>query len=96
MVRRFAKISLLFSPLAAADVGDSVCADPWRVIKVDEGPLGFAATGIVSSLAVPLSEARVSIFYVSAYLTDFLLVRSVDYSEANKKLTGAGFTIRLP
>lgn len=74
----------------------SVCADPWRVIKVDEGPLGFAATGIVSSLAVPLSEARISIFYVSAYLTDFLLVRAMDFSDANRRLTAAGFTVRGP
>ncbi len=45
----------------------------WRVFKV-QGPLGFSLTGIVASLAKPLADADISIFYIDTYETSYLLV----------------------
>jgi uncharacterized protein len=45
----------------------------WRVFKV-VGPLDFALTGILASMATPLAEAGISIFALSTYDTDYVLV----------------------
>jgi len=50
-------------------------SDEWRCIKV-EGPLDFSLTGILSSLISPLAEAEISIFTISTFDTDYLLVKS--------------------
>jgi len=57
----------------------------WRAFKV-EGPLGFSLTGIVASLSKPLSEAEVSILYISTYETDYLLVEGKNLEKAKKIL----------
>lgn len=59
----------------------------WRAIKV-EGPLDFSLTGILASLANPLAEAKISIFAVSTFDTDYLLVKSDKLDEAVKVLSG--------
>ena len=46
----------------------------WRAIKI-EGELDFSQTGILSSIAVPLAEAKISIFAVSTFNTDYILVK---------------------
>ena len=53
----------------------------WRALKVKE-PLDFALTGVIASLATPLSEAGISIFAISTYDTDYLLVKSDMLNEA--------------
>jgi hypothetical protein len=62
----------------------------WRCLKV-LGPLDFSLTGILSSLAAPLAEARISIFAISTFETDYLLVKSKDLDHAVAVLTKAGF-----
>ncbi len=53
----------------------------WRCFKV-EGPLDFSQTGILSSLAAPLALAKISIFAVSTFDTDYLLVKESDLEKA--------------
>ena len=53
----------------------------WRAFKV-AGPLDFALTGILARLAAPLAEAGISIFAVSTYDTDYLLVRQDNLEQA--------------
>ena len=57
----------------------------WRAFKV-EGPLGFVMTGIVSSLAKPLADEGISIFYISTYETDYLLVEDKNLEKAKEIL----------
>lgn len=59
----------------------------WRAIKV-EGPLDFSLTGILSSLVSPLAEAKISIFAISTYDTDYILVRDDNLKKAIKILSG--------
>ena len=47
----------------------------WKALKV-EGPLDFSLTGILFSLAKPLAETGISIFAISTFDTDYLLVKS--------------------
>jgi hypothetical protein len=58
------------------------------------GTLDFALTGIVASLAAPLAEAGISIFGISTYDTDHILVREDHLSEAKDVLAAAGHTFR--
>ena len=57
-----------------------------RAFRV-EGPLGFSLTGIVYSLSKPLAEANISIFYISTYETDYLLVEEKNLEKAKKILS---------
>lgn len=64
-------------------------SDGWKCIKV-EGPLDFSLTGILSSLTLPLAEAKISIFAISTYDTDYLLVKSDTLEQAIKILSEQG------
>jgi hypothetical protein len=58
------------------------------------GTLDFALTGIVAALAAPLAAAGISIFGISTYDTDHILVRATSLDEARVALESAGHTIR--
>lgn len=53
----------------------------WRVFKV-EGPLDFALTGVMATLATPLAAAKISLFTVATFDTDYLLVQEQDLEAA--------------
>jgi hypothetical protein len=53
----------------------------WKALKV-EGPLDFSLTGILASLANPLAEAKISIFAISTFDTDYVLIKSDNLERA--------------
>jgi hypothetical protein len=57
------------------------------------GQLDFNLTGVLASLAEPLAQSGISIFAISTYDTDYLLVREVTLAAALAALRGAGHTI---
>ena len=59
-----------------------------------EGPLDFSLTGVLASLTQPLAEAGLSLFAISTYDTDYLLVKARDLDRAIAVLTEAEHTIR--
>ena len=65
----------------------------WRALKV-EGPLELSAVGIIASLAAPLAAERISVFVVSTFDTDYLLVRHESLEAAAAALARAGHRIR--
>jgi hypothetical protein len=67
----------------------------WRGLRV-VGPLGFGMTGILASLATPLASSGVSIFVVSTYDTDYVMVQERDLERAKDALARAGHTVALP
>jgi hypothetical protein len=62
----------------------------WKAIKI-VGPLDFDLVGVLASLAVPLAQAGISIFAISTFNTDYILVRSGDLVKAVQTLTESGF-----
>jgi hypothetical protein len=68
------------------------CEKGWKCLAV-EGPLPFSATGILASLAGPLAEAEVSIFAVSTFDTDYLLVPGPRIAVAVTVLEAAGHVV---
>ena len=68
------------------------CEPGWRIFKV-EGPLDFTLTGILASLARTLAEAAVSIFTISTYDTDYVMVKGLDLEKAVRALAAAGHRV---
>jgi hypothetical protein len=57
------------------------------------GPLDFTLTGVVASLCSPLAEAKVPIFVLSTFETDYLLVREPDLTRSIDALRDAGHDV---
>ena len=57
----------------------------WRAIKV-EGKFDFSVTGVLSSLSNPLAEAKISIFAISTFNTDYILVKNENLVKAKRIL----------
>lgn len=66
----------------------------WKTLKV-QGPLVFTMTGVLSSLASPLAAANVSIFAVSTYDTDYLLVKETALEKAISVLRDSGHEVSV-
>ena len=64
--------------------------DGWRAMRV-AGTLDFALTGILSGLAGALAGAKIGIFAVSTYDTDYLLVKKENLDRAVEVLKEAGY-----
>jgi len=65
------------------------CEKGWRCIMVS-GPLDFSLTGILASLTNSLAEAGISVFAISTFDTDYLLVKADNLKRAVLKLEEAG------
>ena len=61
----------------------------WRALKV-EGPLDFGLIGILAGLATALAEAGISIFAISTFDTDYILVKDEKLAQAIEVLQRVG------
>jgi len=66
----------------------------WKAIKV-QGLLDFSQTGILSAIAVPLAEAGISIFAISTFDTDYILIKEETVDRAISVLKTSGYTINV-
>ncbi|RZS34745.1 hypothetical protein EV193_10893 [Herbihabitans rhizosphaerae] len=64
----------------------------WRLLTV-RGPLEFTLTGIMAALSGELAAAGVSLFAVSTYDTDHMLVPATDLARAVAALVEAGHEV---
>jgi hypothetical protein len=70
-----------------------VCERGWRCLRV-AGAMPFAVVGVLASLTAPLAEAGISVFAVSTFDTDYLLVKEKDFEAAMEALRGPGHSVR--
>ena len=68
------------------------CECGWRMLRV-AGPLDFALTGILAAIAAPLADAGVSIFAVSTFDTDYVMVKEENLGKAVESLRAAGHSV---
>jgi hypothetical protein len=68
------------------------CERDYRALRV-QGTLPPDLVGILVSIAEPLAQAGLSIFAISTYDTDYVLVKARDLPAARKALQGAGHTV---
>jgi hypothetical protein len=93
----FTSITRTHEELSIVCNDDAVPADVraerhWRALKL-EGPIPFEMTGVASALLAPLAAAKISIFLISTFDTDYLLLRGSDLDRATGILRGAGYAI---
>ena len=62
----------------------------WACIKV-LGPLDFSLTDILAKISSALAEAEISIFAISTYNTDYILIKTNTLPSAKKALEKAGY-----
>lgn len=91
-IRTAAEVTLIVDEAAVASEWDVVERD-WRVFEV-EGPLDFSLTGILAGLSHTLAAAGISLFALSTYATDLILVRAADAPRAADAWRAAGHTVR--
>lgn len=95
---RFLSITRTVSELSIvcedAMIPAEVHAERNRRLMQIEGTLAFTLTGVLASVAAPLANAGISVFAVSTYDTDYLLVSDEDLQEATQVLETAGHVVR--
>ena len=102
-VPSWAESSSLFSITATALETSVVCAmrsvpkkakqaGPFTAFAV-KGPLDFALTGVLATLLQPLADAEISIFTISTFDTDWVLVPVGDAERAAETWQRSGHTV---
>jgi len=64
--------------------------DGWRALRV-AGTLDFSLIGILAPILHCLADAGVSVFALSTYDTDYILIRETSLSAAQSVLSAAGY-----
>ena len=62
----------------------------WKCLKV-AGPLDLKLTGILAGLSDTLEKAKISIFAISTFETDYLLIQEQVLETAKTALESAGY-----
>ena len=68
------------------------CERDWRCLQV-AGPIPFTTVGVLASLVQPLAEAGISVFAVSTFDTDYLLVKAADLARTIEALGLKGHSV---
>lgn len=61
-------------------------------LKID-GSLDFSLIGIISSLSTILAEHQISVFVVSTYNTDYILLKQSNLEKASNVLASNGHVV---
>ena len=102
-VPSWAESSSLFSITATALETSVVCAmrsvpkkakqaGPFTAFAV-KGPLDFALTGVLATLLQPLADAEISVFTISTFDTDWVLVPVGDAERAAEEWRRSGHAV---
>ncbi|MGN1248993.1 MAG: ACT domain-containing protein [Candidatus Spyradocola sp.] len=66
--------------------------DGWRALRV-EGVLEFSLVGVLAGITAALAAAKVSVFCVSTFDTDYVLVKETVLETAIFALKNAGYAV---
>jgi hypothetical protein len=83
---------LSITAVQAALPADLGCERDYRSFRV-RGPLPLDLVGVLASIAGPLADAGVSIFAISTFETDYVLVKAQDLDRARGVLSRAGHRV---
>lgn len=71
-----------------------LCSKDWRILKI-AGPLDFSVIGIIADISAILKDAKISIFTISTYDTDYILLKQKDLETGIIALTDKKYIIQL-
>ncbi len=66
--------------------------DGWRGFRV-RGILDFSIIGLLARLTALLAEAKIGVFVLSTYNTDYVFVKKERFAEAMDVLAAAGYPV---
>lgn len=66
--------------------------DGWQAFRI-QGVLDFSLIGILAKISAVLAEAKIGIFVVSTYQTDYILVKEASLRDALAALQAQGYQI---
>lgn len=64
----------------------------WRMFRI-EGQLDFGLVGILARITRVLAEREISVYAVSTYDTDYVMIKAGKLDEAREALGAAGYEI---
>ncbi|MCL2386413.1 MAG: ACT domain-containing protein [Defluviitaleaceae bacterium] len=65
----------------------------WKALKIS-GILDFGMIGVVAKISNILADAGISIFVVSTYNTDYILLKAENFDKGLQVLVHEGYTIK--
>ncbi len=74
------------------DIKNKKCETAWRILKV-EGPLDFSLVGILAKISTLMANNSISIFAISTYDTDYILIKENNIKKAINTLTANGYKV---
>jgi hypothetical protein len=83
---------LSITTVESAVPADVRCERGYRAVRV-HGNLSLDLIGILAAIADPLADAGISIFAISTFETDYVLVKAKDLDTALAALTRAGHQV---
>ena len=66
--------------------------DGWQAFRI-QGILDFSLIGIQAKIATILADNKISIFAISTYNTDYVLIKKEKYQKALEVLQSSGYKI---
>ena len=69
---------------------DVACVKSWRALKI-VAELDFSLVGILAKISTILASAGISIFAISTYNTDYILVKQEQLDKTLQTLLAAGY-----
>ena len=66
--------------------------DGWKAFRI-QGVLDFSLIGILSEIATILADNGISIFAISTYNTDYVLIEKENYQKGLEVLKSSGYEI---
>ncbi|MGG7212376.1 ACT domain-containing protein [Clostridium nigeriense] len=71
---------------------DIKCEKDWKILKI-EGPLDFSLLGILSRISTLMANNDISIFAISTYDTDYILIKEESIKRAIEVLENNNYNI---
>jgi hypothetical protein len=68
------------------------CEKGWRCLRV-AGVIDFSLTGVLSSMVMPLAGVGITVFALSTFDTDYVLVKQADFDRAVDVLRNSGHSV---
>ncbi len=65
--------------------------DGWKAFRI-QGVLDFSLIGVLSEIAAILADRGISIFAVSTYNTDYVLIKKENFQRALEALEASGYS----
>ncbi|MCL2811425.1 MAG: ACT domain-containing protein [Clostridia bacterium] len=72
---------------------DALAVEPgWRAFRI-AGTLDFGLVGVIAGISAVLAGLGISVFVVSTYDTDYVLIKAVDFCRGLTELQKRGYAV---